>query len=78
MRFDVAVATVSTNFVGPNIAIIPIVPEGLDTAPGTRAIVSGWGLTATGALPFLLQQVDIPIVSQAQCVGSWGGLITVE
>lgn len=41
---DVAVVHVTEPFAGPNIAIIPLAPEYLNTPDGSTATVSGWGL----------------------------------
>lgn len=58
---------------GANIASIPIVPSGTTFAAGTNGVVSGWGITNSGSLATILQQVTIPVVAQATCNNQWGG-----
>lgn len=40
---DVCVLRTTTDLVGPNIAPIPLDPAGATHAPGSRAVLSGWG-----------------------------------
>lgn len=52
-----------------------------DYAPeltGKTCVVSGWGTLQSGAnsLPTMLQWVDVPLVTNAQCSNSYGGITT--
>ncbi|XP_049548681.1 trypsin beta-like [Anopheles darlingi] len=76
---DVCVISTTTDLVGPNIAPIALDPSGATHAPGSRAVLSGWGADHTGSLPVILQRVDIPVVSQQACETGWGaGMVTPD
>ncbi|XP_035903754.1 trypsin beta-like [Anopheles stephensi] len=72
IEFDVCVLRTVADLSGANIVPIAMDPSGATHAPGSRAVVSGWGLDSTGNSPVILQRVDIPIVSEAECSGSGG------
>ncbi|XP_058815500.1 trypsin-7-like [Topomyia yanbarensis] len=57
---------------GPNITPIELVPAETYYPGGTRAVVSGWGLTSVpGSLPAILQAVNIPVIDQVTCAAQW-------
>ncbi|XP_058116972.1 trypsin delta-like [Anopheles ziemanni] len=70
---DVCVLRTATDLTGVNIAPIALDPASAEHAPGSRAVLSGWGLSSRqpDVLPVILQRVDIPIVSQAECINGW-------
>ena len=55
-------------------SIRPITMATQDPAPGTPAVVTGWGTTKEGAftLPTTLQEVTVDIVSRQSCQNSYG------
>ncbi|XP_053679740.1 trypsin beta-like [Anopheles nili] len=68
---DVCVLRTTVDLAGVNIAPIALDPAGASHAPGSRAVLSGWGINGAGVLPVILQRVDIPVVAQAECVSGW-------
>lgn len=56
------------------------VADGPDYAPGTLALVSGWGtLSPGGSSPTILQSVNVPIVSNAVAAAAYGsGNVTAD
>ncbi|KFB43603.1 AGAP001245-PA-like protein [Anopheles sinensis] len=70
---DVCVLRTAADLTGVNIVPIALDPVGATHAPGSRAVLSGWGLSSRqpDVLPIILQRVDIPVVSQAECVAGW-------
>ncbi|XP_053684431.1 trypsin-7-like [Sabethes cyaneus] len=69
---DVSLLRSTVEFAGANIAAIALVPVDTYFSAGTRAVVSGWGLTSVpGSLPIILQKVDIPIIDQETCRAGW-------
>ncbi|XP_058448679.1 transmembrane protease serine 9-like [Malaya genurostris] len=72
LRNDVSLLHSTADFQGANIAPITLVPAETDYPAGTRAVLSGWGLTSVpGSLPVILQMVDIPVVGQDSCEAGW-------
>ncbi|XP_062534562.1 trypsin alpha-3-like [Armigeres subalbatus] len=69
---DVCVLRTVQALQGLDITPIQLVPAETYYPHGTRAVVSGWGLTSVpGSLPVTLQMVDIPVVDQATCRAGW-------
>lgn len=68
---DYAILTLNTNFSGP-VATLETDPSVY--AAGTNATVLGWGTTASGSSNYQskLRKVDVPIVSDSACTGSYG------
>jgi secreted trypsin-like serine protease len=65
--FDAAVLEVDVDLPAPAITLATTA-EAAYYAPGVTARVAGWGLTAEGGRPSdVLLQVDLPIVSDAEC-----------
>ncbi|KXJ79749.1 hypothetical protein RP20_CCG028099 [Aedes albopictus] len=51
---------------------INLVPAETYYPGGTRAVLSGWGLTSVpGSLPVILQMVDIPVINHDECKAGW-------
>ncbi|XP_058063057.1 trypsin 3A1-like [Anopheles bellator] len=76
---DVCVLRTAVDLVGPNISPIGLDVSGATHVPGSRAVLSGWGIDGTGSLPIILQRVDIPVVDQAVCAGAWpSGWVTPD
>uniref|UniRef100_A0A182QHV4 Peptidase S1 domain-containing protein n=1 Tax=Anopheles farauti TaxID=69004 RepID=A0A182QHV4_9DIPT len=76
---DVCVLRTVDDLSGLHIAPIALDPVGTAHAPGSRAVVSGWGIDGTGERPNILQRVDIPLVSDAECAAAWpAGMITPD
>ncbi|KAL1376293.1 hypothetical protein pipiens_004452 [Culex pipiens pipiens] len=75
---DVSVLHTVQQLVGANIQPIQLVPAETYYPHGTRAVLSGWGLTSVpGSLPTILQSVDIPVIDAATCSAGWpAGWIT--
>ncbi|KAL1376292.1 hypothetical protein pipiens_004451 [Culex pipiens pipiens] len=75
---DVSVLHTVQQLVGINIQPIQLVPAETYYPHGTRAVLSGWGLTSVpGSLPTILQSVDIPVIDAATCRAGWpAGWIT--
>ncbi|XP_062534551.1 trypsin alpha-like [Armigeres subalbatus] len=75
---DVCVLRTVQAMQGLYITPIQLVPAETYYPHGTRAVVSGWGLTSVpGTLPVILQMVDIPVIDQATCRAGWpAGRIT--
>ncbi|XP_058455267.1 trypsin alpha-3-like [Malaya genurostris] len=78
IKNDVSLLHSTADLQGTNIAPITLVPAGTDYPEGTRAVVTGWGLTSVpGSLPVILQVVDIPVIGQDTCIAGWpSGWIT--
>ncbi|XP_062533856.1 trypsin 3A1-like [Armigeres subalbatus] len=69
---DVCVLRTVQAMQGLHITPIQLVPAETYYPHGTRAVVSGWGLTSVpGTLPVILQMVDIPVIDQATCRAGW-------
>ncbi|XP_053687937.1 trypsin-7-like [Sabethes cyaneus] len=69
---DVSLLRSLDGFVGANIAAVTLAAAGSYFPAGTRAVVSGWGLTSRpGSLPTILQKVDIPVIDQETCRAGW-------
>ncbi|XP_052891007.1 trypsin 3A1-like [Anopheles moucheti] len=71
VEFDVCVLRTVVDLSGVNIVPVALDPSGTTHAPGSRAVVSGWGVSGAGTLPIILQRVDIPVVSDADCAAAW-------
>jgi secreted trypsin-like serine protease len=76
---DVALLHLRTplDLTGPNARSIPLVTAtdatNGATAPGVTSTVTGWGtLSSGGPTPDILQEVDIPLVSNAQAQNQYG------
>uniref|UniRef100_A0A182PRS8 Peptidase S1 domain-containing protein n=1 Tax=Anopheles epiroticus TaxID=199890 RepID=A0A182PRS8_9DIPT len=78
VEFDVCVLRTVVDLSGVNIAPVALDPSGATHAPGSRAVLSGWGRNGAGVLPEILQRVDIPVVSDAECAAGWPGFITPD
>ncbi|XP_062554018.1 trypsin-7-like [Armigeres subalbatus] len=62
---------------GLHITPIQLVPAETYYPHGTRAVVSGWGLTSVpGTSPAILQMIDIPLIDQVTCRAAWPGSVT--
>lgn len=48
-----------------------------EVAPGTPAVVTGWGVTENG-LPSQLQAVEVPIISQEDCRAAYGSSLVTD
>ncbi|XP_055537158.1 trypsin 3A1 [Wyeomyia smithii] len=69
---DVSLLRSAADFVGANIAVIALPAADSYVPGGTRAVLSGWGLTSVpGSLPTILQKVDIPVIDQETCMAGW-------
>jgi hypothetical protein len=78
---DIALLELSTPAtLNERVAVIPYVISPADNglfAAGVLATVTGWGATSErGAAADVLQEVSMPIVSQATCQAAYGGVIT--
>ncbi|XP_055545688.1 trypsin 3A1-like [Wyeomyia smithii] len=72
LEIDVCLLHTVETLEGVNIVPIALVPAETYYPDGTRAVVSGWGLTSVpGSLPVNLQSVDIPVVNQDVCAAQW-------
>ncbi|XP_049285484.1 trypsin 3A1-like [Anopheles funestus] len=71
LRNDVCVLRTTVDLAGVNIAPIALDPVGASHAPGSRAVLSGWGLDDDRVLPIMLRRIDIPVVDQALCASQW-------
>ena len=40
-----------------------------------RVTVSGWGKTSNGSFPYILREVDLPVISNMACSDAFGTLI---
>uniref|UniRef100_A0A182FS03 Uncharacterized protein n=1 Tax=Anopheles albimanus TaxID=7167 RepID=A0A182FS03_ANOAL len=78
LEFDVCVLRVGADLTGVNISPIALDPIGTEHVSGTRAVVSGWGVTAAGTLPDILQRIDIPLIPDNECVLSWPGFVAED
>ncbi|EAT42902.1 AAEL005594-PA [Aedes aegypti] len=69
---DVCVLRTVEPMEGLHITPIQLVPAETYYPHGTRAVLSGWGLTSVpGSLPVTLQMVDIPVIEQETCRTGW-------
>uniref|UniRef100_A0A182QJ93 Peptidase S1 domain-containing protein n=1 Tax=Anopheles farauti TaxID=69004 RepID=A0A182QJ93_9DIPT len=76
---DVCVLRTTTDLVGTNIAPIALDPVGATHAPGSRAVLSGWGIMENNVFPLMLRRIDIPVVDQQECSNGWGaGWVTPD
>jgi len=58
---------------GSHVGAISFPSDGEEYDAGTMCTVTGWGTTSEGgSLGKILQKVDVPIVSDADCRGSYG------
>ncbi|XP_058060651.1 trypsin 3A1-like [Anopheles bellator] len=67
IRNDVSVLHTTSAMIGRNVAPIPLDSTGAFHKPGTRAVLSGWGLTENLVTTNILQSVEIPIISTIAC-----------
>ncbi|KAJ8976744.1 hypothetical protein NQ317_004296 [Molorchus minor] len=67
--YDIAVLSVITPIVfGSGVQSIPLAPAGSGPVAGATSIFTGWGLTVEGgSASNVLQEVSLPIISQADC-----------
>ncbi|MCB0073969.1 MAG: trypsin-like serine protease, partial [Caldilineaceae bacterium] len=73
---DIALLQLARPLADTTVSLAPI-----PVATGDTATVIGWGTTAEGvssSASDVLMQVDVPIVSTAACVASYGGSITAN
>lgn len=73
---DIALLKLSTaaNLIAGQVEIISLNQNG-SLADGTLATVTGWGTTSEGgSIASVLQEVDVPLVSNATCNNSYGGI----
>ncbi|KXJ79750.1 hypothetical protein RP20_CCG028101 [Aedes albopictus] len=69
---DVCVLRTVEPLEGLHITPIQLVPAETYYPHGTRAVLSGWGLTSVpGSLPVILQMVDIPVIEAETCRAGW-------
>ncbi|XP_058447436.1 trypsin 3A1-like [Malaya genurostris] len=79
LQYDVCVLRTVELMEGANIAPIALVPAETYYPGGTRAVVSGWGLTSVpGSLATILQAVDIPVVDQETCASQWSSVAVTD
>lgn len=76
---DIALLRLATPVTfGPSVGPIPLVSSPANdalVAPGVLSLVSGWGATSEGgSSATILQKVRLPIVSNATCNASYGGI----
>lgn len=77
--FDLNVMSFAPIVFGTGIQPIPLPTQGQETAAGALANISGWGaLTEGGGSPAVLQVINVPVVSNAQCNTLYGGGITAN
>ena len=54
---------------------IPFASLGVPIALGSTVTATGWGrLSGGGSLPNVLQQVDMPVISNSECASRWAGI----
>ncbi|MEZ4557454.1 MAG: trypsin-like serine protease [Caldilineaceae bacterium] len=73
---DIALLQLARPLADTTVSLAPV-----PVATGDTATVIGWGTTAEGvssSASDVLMQVDVPIVSTAACVASYGGSITAN
>jgi len=72
---DVAVigfAAVSTN---NNLQTIALATSSSGSFAGDSCVITGWGQTASiGGIPEILQQATMTVLTNADCIGTWGAL----
>ncbi|XP_039527035.1 chymotrypsin-like protease CTRL-1 [Pimephales promelas] len=58
----------------PRISPVCLAPSTINILPGTRCFTTGWGKTSptSSAIPLILQQTGLPIMSPTQCRLIWG------
>ncbi|XP_058063059.1 trypsin beta-like [Anopheles bellator] len=78
IQIDVCVLHTTSVMSGLHITPVALDPSGATHTPGTRAVVSGWGLNADRGSPIILQRVDIPIISDAACMAAWPGFFSPD
>uniref|UniRef100_A0A672N1M6 Chymotrypsin-like protease CTRL-1 n=1 Tax=Sinocyclocheilus grahami TaxID=75366 RepID=A0A672N1M6_SINGR len=62
-----------TNYIRP----VCLAAAGSKFAAGTETWVTGWGkLQSGGSFPDILQEVQLPVVSNSDCYNAYGGLVT--
>ncbi len=73
LKNDIAILFPTESFQLNDNAKLVALPQTFDeVSSGTNITVSGWGsLSSGGVSPNILQYVDIPVVSTAQCNASW-------
>merc|ERR1712179_299763 len=74
---DISVIYLSSNAF-PSQFVNPItLPSSSQSFVGQRCIISGWGRTyGGGPLPNVLQEAQINVISQSECRGFYGNIIT--
>ncbi|XP_055605054.1 uncharacterized protein LOC129753280 [Uranotaenia lowii] len=79
---DVCVIRTTENMLGhnhPHIHPIQLDTVGNSHNPGSRAVLSGWGLNAQNVLPVILKRVDIPKIDFVDCMAGWpSGWVTPD
>lgn len=59
-------------------SIQPIALTSSEPAAGVEAVVSGWGTTENGNLPYNLKEVHVHIISREECQNEYRGGITAQ
>ncbi|XP_039437952.1 trypsin 3A1-like [Culex pipiens pallens] len=77
-QHDASLLKTTQPMVGYNIAPIALMPVNEDFPSGTRAVVSGWGITdmVSGEIPENLRMVSVPIIDQEECQRAWPYRVT--
>jgi trypsin len=73
---DVAVLQLSTplDLTSAKVQPIALNGQGVETAAGTTAYVSGWGTTSSGGdIPDKLRKVAVPVISDKDCYNAYSG-----
>ncbi|XP_053688523.1 trypsin-7-like [Sabethes cyaneus] len=80
LKRDVSLLRSTTDFIGPHIVAVGLPSVDTYFPAGTRAVVSGWGLTSSlGTLSVILQRALIPIIDQTYCRSLWpSGWVTED
>lgn len=78
--FDVALISTKSSLSGKNIQSITLPKEGAAIPVGSKATISGWGLTDTSSSvnPTVLQYVDVTVISQTECDKSYAAFGGVD
>jgi secreted trypsin-like serine protease len=77
---DMALLKVSTPFtINDRVQLVPYAPSSSGDFAGQTAWATGWGaLSSGGPSPNILQEVDLPVLSNAQCNEWMNGRITAN
>ncbi|KAA0701812.1 Chymotrypsin-like protease CTRL-1 [Triplophysa tibetana] len=70
---DVALVRLSSPAqITSRVSPVQLVSSSTNIPSGTLCVTTGWGRTATGQGPRILQETTLPIVSTAECMSYWG------